>query len=99
MLSAGILFTGLARKLNFFASIKQALTTAAVLVHVNPERRFFIAMDASKYALEATFSKDAHPIAFLSHNVSETASNLDTNNQEILAIMIALRTWSPYLRG
>lgn len=82
-----------------FKNIKSALTTAPVLVHPSSEKEFVVSTDASKYAVGATLQQDGHPVAFLSHRLSDAEVRWDTGDQELLAFMIALREWSTYLRG
>lgn len=55
--------------------------------------------DASKYAVGATLEQDGHPVALLSHRLSDVKVNWDTSDQELPAFMIALREGSTYLRG
>eukprot|EP00178_Gracilaria_changii_P003742 TRINITY_DN1564_c0_g2_i1.p1 TRINITY_DN1564_c0_g2~~TRINITY_DN1564_c0_g2_i1.p1 ORF type:complete len:336 (+),score=33.80 TRINITY_DN1564_c0_g2_i1:769-1776(+) len=82
-----------------FKAIKSALTSAPVLAHPDPTKPFILATDVSKYAVGATLSQDGHPVAFLSHQLSAAGSNWSIVDQELLAVMISIRVWSPYLRG
>lgn len=81
-----------------FESLKIALTTAPVLRHPKHECQFVLTTDASKHAVGATLEQDGHPVAFLSHRLSDTETRWDTGDQELLAVMIALREWTVYLR-
>ena len=47
----------------------------------------------------STLSQDGHPVAFLSHRLTEAEERWDTGDQELLAFMIALREWRVYLYG
>ena len=82
-----------------FKDIKSALTSAPVLAHPDPSKRFEVSTDASKFAVGATLSQDGHPIAYLSHRLSSTEERWDTGDQELLAFIIALREWDVYLKG
>lgn len=55
--------------------------------------------DASKYAIRASLEQNGHPVAFLSHRLSCSETNWDTEDQELYAFMIALREWDVYLTG
>ena len=82
-----------------FTNIKQALTSATVLAHPRSDAEFVLSTDASQYAVGATLEQNGHPIAYLSHRLSPAEANWDTGDQELLAVMIALREWNLYLRG
>ena len=82
-----------------FENLKQALVTAPVLAHPSSEKTFTVSTDASKYAVGATLEQYGHPIAYLSHCLSNTEMNWDTGDQKLLAFIIALKEWSVYLRG
>ena len=82
-----------------FDAIKRALTSAPVLIHPDPNETFTVTTDASKYAVGATLSQKGHPIAYLSHRLSDTEERWDIGDQELLAFMIALREWRVYLHG
>ena len=81
-----------------FARLKNTITTAPVLAHPSSDKQFVVSTDASKYAVGATLEQDGHPIAFLSHRLSDAEMKWDTGDQELLAFMIALREWGVYLR-
>ena len=55
-----------------FESVRQALTSAPVLEHASADKTFVVSTDASKFAVGATLEQDGHPVAFLSHRLSET---------------------------
>lgn len=82
-----------------FKRIKEELTSAPVLVHPSSEKEFVVSTDASKYAVGATLEQEGHPVAFLSHRLSDTETGWDTGDQELYGFMLALREWDVYLRG
>ena len=52
-----------------FESLKQAFTTAPILAHVDPTKRFILEADASDFALGSVLSQNGddgqlHPVAF-----------------------------------
>lgn len=81
-----------------FEALKKAMTSASVLHHPKHDSEFVVTTDASKYGVGATLEQNGHPVAFLSHRLSDTESRWDTGDQELLAAMIALREWAVYLR-
>ena len=83
---------------NSFELVKQRLTEAPVLHHPSSSKTFVLTTDASKHAVGATLEQEGHPIAYLSHRLSDRETRWDTGDQELLAVMIALRSWSVYLR-
>ena len=82
-----------------FKTLKKSIKTAPVPVNHKAKVPFVVSTDASKYAVGATITQNGHPIAFLPHRLSDSETRLDTEDQELLAFMIALREWSVYLRG
>ena len=82
-----------------FDTLKGCLTSSPVLVHPDSTKRFTVSTDASQYAVGATLSQEGHPVAYLSHRLSDTEERWDTGDQELLAFMIALREWRVYLYG
>lgn len=86
------------KKNTAFSSLKSALTSALMLAHPSPTKQFAVSTNASKHAFGANLQKYEHPIAYLSH-ISNAETNWDTGDHELLALMIALKEWSVYLRG
>lgn len=82
-----------------FENIKAALISAPVLTHPSSDKTFVVSTDASKFAVGATKEQDGHPIAFLSHRLSDREIKWDTGDQELYAFLLAIREWSVYLRG
>lgn len=82
-----------------FDMLKDALTSAPVLAHPSSHKEFVVSTDASQYAVGATLEQEGRPVAFLSHRLSDTEMRWDTGDQELLALMIALRKWDIYLTG
>ena len=68
----------------------QALTTAPVLQHFDPEEPAIVETDASDFALGGILSQKhegrLHPIVFHSRKFTEAEINYDTADKEILAI-------------
>lgn len=86
-------------QLEAFQNLKKAMTTAPVLRHPTSKLRFQVYTDASKYAVGATLQQEGHPVAFISHRLSQAENNWNTGDQELLAFIVALREWDVYHRG
>jgi len=86
------------------AKLKAALLTSPVLVRPDQDRPFRLVTDASDYAAGASLeqeddAKQRHPVAFFSHSLNPAKRNYETYERELLAIVLALRTWRHYLEG
>jgi hypothetical protein len=86
-----------------FDELKQAVTKQPVLILPDLDQPFVVTTDASGYAVGATLSQDRgagqQPIAFLSKKMLPAEKNYAVHEQELLAIIIALREWRHYLHG
>ena len=86
-----------------FRSLKNSLITAPVLSLPDPEKDFFIEADASNFAIGAVLcqkdARGAHPIAYVSRKLSSAERNYPIQEQELLALIYALRKWRHYLFG
>lgn len=86
-----------------FVSIKQAMSTAPVLVLPDPKLPFVVHTDASGYATGAVLQQDQgqglQPVAFLSKKMLDAETRYPVHEQELLAIIHALSTWRHYLSG
>lgn len=82
-----------------FETLKEAVSTAPILKIVDPERSFVLETDASGVAVGAVLSQDGRPIAFESKKLSLAQRNWPVHEQELYAIIHALKTWRHYLYG
>ncbi|MCW3101545.1 MAG: uncharacterized protein JWL77_7163 [Chthonomonadaceae bacterium] len=86
-----------------FQRLKQAISSAPVLAIPNETLPYVVTTDASGYAVGATLSQDhgngLQPTAFLSHKMNDHEINYPVHEQELLAIIIALKEWRHYLHG
>lgn len=97
-------FTWGAKQQEAFDKIKDAITSALVLVHPNPAKRYIVETDASNYAYGAILSQNQadskeHPVAFLSKSLSPAEMNYNIYDKEMLAVVKALEYWRTYLQG
>ncbi|GJP60477.1 hypothetical protein CLOP_g17693 [Closterium sp. NIES-67] len=83
--------------------LKQALTSAPVLILPDPERDYVIEVDASDQAVGAVLMQDQgnglQPIAYLSMKLHGAELNYPIHDKEALAIIIAFKAWRCYLEG
>jgi hypothetical protein len=87
-----------------FEALKNAFTSAPLLMHWMPDVPIVVETDASNYAITGILSivcldSELRPVAFYSRTLSAPELNYDTHNKELLAIYEAFRTWRHYLEG
>ena len=86
-----------------FDTLKKAISNAPVLILPNPSFPYIVTTDSSGYAVGATLSQDQgngeQPIAYLSKKMLAAEKNYPVHEQELLAIVIALREYRHYLHG
>ena len=87
-----------------FDALKKAITTAPVLRIFDPALATAVETDASGFAIGAVlFQIDrygvSHPVAYTSRKMNAAERNYPTHEQELLAIVHALKTWRYYLDG
>jgi hypothetical protein len=86
-----------------FQALKNALTSAPVLVTANPELPYEVFTDASDFALGAVLLQDQghglQPVAYLSRKLSPTERRYPIGDKELLGIYWALTEWRCYLEG
>ncbi|GJP32774.1 hypothetical protein CLOM_g17372 [Closterium sp. NIES-68] len=83
--------------------LKQALTSAPVLILPDPECDYVIEADASDQAVGAILMQDhgnrLQPITYLSKKLQGAELNYPIHNKEALAIIIAFKMWRCDLEG
>lgn len=90
-----------------FYALREAFTSAPILVHFDPEAPRRVETDASVFAIAAIFSqlvevngaKDWHPVAYWSRKMIDAEQRYETHDQELLAIVAAFAQWRHYLEG
>jgi len=87
-----------------FNILKQAFTSAPILMHWVLDVQLVIETNASDYTLAAILSimtkyNEIYPIAFHSQTFSIPELNYDVYNKELLAIFKAFKIWQHYLEG
>ena len=86
-----------------FEQLKEAISSAPVLIIPDDKLPYVVTTDASGYAIGATLSQDQgnglQPIAFLSHKMNDTERKYPVHEQELLAVICALKEWRHYIHG
>jgi len=87
-----------------FQTLKEAISKAPVLRIFDPDLLTTVETDASGFAIGAVlFQTDEHgvsrPVAFTSRKLNSAERNYPTHEQELLAVVHALKTWRYYLDG
>jgi hypothetical protein len=86
-----------------FQELKDAMSNTPTLVHPNMNLPFTLTTDASGYAVGAVLSQDhgqgQQPIAYMSKKMLPAERRYAVHEQELLAIVRALKEWRCYLHG
>ena len=82
-----------------FEGVKYALTHVHVLSLLIFGERFEVICDASLLGIGVVLLQKDRPIAFESRKLTPAEKNYTTGEQELTAVVYALRTWQCYLEG
>ena len=82
-----------------FEGAKHALTSSPVLVMPDYHKPFEVVCDASVTGIGAVLLQQGRPVAFESRKLSSAERNYTTGEQELFAVVHAMRTWRCYLEG
>lgn len=82
-----------------FDSLKAALTSAPVLALLTAGVPFEVICDASGFGLGAILQQDGRSVASESRKLLPAEQNYTTSEQELLAVVHALKVWRCYLEG
>ncbi len=87
-----------------FDALKLAIRSGPVLALPDPSLPFVVHTDASGFAIGAVLQQKQadgtlRPLAFLSKKMLDAETRYPTHEQELLAIISALKTWRHYLDG
>ncbi|GJP86348.1 hypothetical protein CLOP_g16380 [Closterium sp. NIES-67] len=82
-----------------FDEVKTKLTNAPVLVLPDPSKPYEVVTVASIVGIGAVLLQEGRPVAFESRKLSPVEECYTTSEQELLAVVHALRTWRCYLEG
>lgn len=73
------------------------MTSTPTLALLDFSKPFVIQIDASGDGIGAVLSQNNQPVAFMSRSLGVAKKNWSTYAREMLAIIVAIRTWRPYL--
>jgi len=86
-----------------FLALKEALQVAPVLQLPDPSLPFVLHTDASGFAVGAVLEQDQGkgllPVAYMSKKMNSAETRYPVHEQELLAIVEAMSTWTHYLKG
>ena len=86
-----------------FDRLKQVLTSPPVLAYPLPNIRFIVDTDASAFSVGGVLSQiqNGHErvIAYMSKSMNQHEQNYCTTRKELLAVIIAIKTFHSYLYG
>ena len=82
-----------------FTKVKHSLVNAPVLALPNPDEPYEVICDASIIGLGAVLMQNGRPVAFESRKLTPAETRYTTTEQELLAVVHAMRTWRCYLEG
>ena len=86
-----------------FQQLKDALSHGPTLILPDEKLPYVVSTDASGFAIGASLCQDQgkgqQPIAYLSKKMLPAEQNYPVHEQELLAIVCALKEWRHYLHG
>lgn len=82
-----------------FTKLKTAMTSTPTLAMPDFNTQFVIQTDASGDGIGAILTQNGRSLAFMSRSLGVAKRSWSTYAREMLAIVIAIRTWRPYLLG
>ncbi|KAM6968624.1 retrovirus-related Pol polyprotein from transposon 412 [Tautogolabrus adspersus] len=86
-----------------FDRLKRALTAAPVLAYPDAQQPFIVDTDASNVGVGAVLSQQRedgeHAVAYFSRALTRPERNYCVTRRELLAVVLAIRHFRPYLHG
>ncbi|KAL4379068.1 hypothetical protein GQ457_02G036740 [Hibiscus cannabinus] len=82
-----------------FQNLKEAVTSAPVLSLPDFGEDFSVETDASETGVGAVLVQKGRPLAFFSKGLGSKHQKLSVYEKEMLAVLMAVKKWLPYLIG
>ena len=82
-----------------FDWVKRTLTSAPTLASPDPNKPFVVTTDASVLGIGAVLEQEGRPVAFESRALTAAETRYTTTEQEMLAVVHALKAWRCFLEG
>jgi len=79
--------------------LKKDITTTPILVLPDFNAPFCIECDASRKGIGVVLSHNKRPISFFSKALAETSLTKSIYEKELMALVLAIQHWRPYLLG
>ena len=84
---------------NAFDKVKGTLVSVPVLAQPDFSKPFEVVADACGFGIGAVLLQDGRPAAFESRGMTSAECNYHIGEQELLAVVHAMRAWCCYLEG
>ena len=82
-----------------FQELKKRLTSAPILIMPDVTKSFDVYCDASRLGLGCILMQEGKVVSYLSRQLRQHEENYPTHDLELAAVVLALKTWRPYLVG
>lgn len=79
-----------------FLSLKEAMTSAPILMYSDFSKQFIVENDACMVGIGSVLLQEKHPIAFYSSKISGRMANASIYTKEMFAITQAVSKWRHY---